>query len=68
MSADRIRPRSWLADEEGPTAVEYAILLALILMVAMSAIRSLGGGAEGRWKVNGDKIRQAISPSAANNS
>lgn len=65
MSVDRIAARNWLADEDGPTSVEYAVLLALILMVAMTAIRSLGGGAEGRWKQNGDKIRNAISPAAA---
>ena len=57
----------WLAADDGPTTVEYAIMLALILLVAIGAIRSLGGGAEGRWKVNGDKIRDAINPARAGN-
>ncbi len=32
----------FLQCEEGPTAVEYAVLLALILMVCFTAIRTFG--------------------------
>lgn len=53
---------NWIRREDGPTVVEYAVLLGLILVVAMTAIRSLGGGVEGRWKHNADRIVSSISP------
>jgi pilus assembly protein Flp/PilA len=31
--------------EDGPTAVEYAVMLALIIVVCIGAITSLGSGA-----------------------
>ncbi len=32
----------FLTEEEGPTAVEYAVMLALIVVVCIAAITSLG--------------------------
>ena len=32
-------------DEDGPTAVEYAVMLALIVIVCLTAIRSVGTNA-----------------------
>ena len=44
--------RRWIAkvaqfirSEEGPTAVEYAVMLALIVVVCIAAISTLGSGA-----------------------
>ena len=34
--------RRFLASEEGPTAVEYAIMLALIILVCLVAIQTVG--------------------------
>jgi pilus assembly protein Flp/PilA len=34
--------RRFLESEEGPTAVEYAIMLALIILVCFIAIQALG--------------------------
>jgi len=34
--------RHLLVSEEGPTAVEYAVMLALIIIVCLIAIQSLG--------------------------
>ncbi len=34
--------REFLASESGPTAVEYAVMLALIIVVAIVAIQLLG--------------------------
>jgi pilus assembly protein Flp/PilA len=34
---------TFLRDESGPTAVEYAVMLALIIVVCVSAITYLGG-------------------------
>ncbi|MEM7477987.1 MAG: Flp family type IVb pilin [Planctomycetota bacterium] len=35
----------FLKAEDGPTAVEYAVMLALIIVVAASAVQSIGDGA-----------------------
>jgi pilus assembly protein Flp/PilA len=37
--------RRFLREEDGPTAVEYAVMLALIIVVCISAITSLGSNA-----------------------
>ena len=34
--------RDFLRQEDGPTAVEYAVMLSLILVVCMAGIRSFG--------------------------
>ena len=36
------RVQRLLACEDGPTAVEYAVMLALIVIVCLAAIRSVG--------------------------
>jgi len=40
---------SFLKREDGPTAVEYAVMLALIIMVCIAAIRSLGSTVSGAF-------------------
>jgi pilus assembly protein Flp/PilA len=35
----------FLQREDGPTAVEYAVMLALIIVVCITAITALGGNA-----------------------
>ena len=37
--------RRLMGSEEGPTAVEYAVMLALIIIVCLAAIRSVGTNA-----------------------
>jgi pilus assembly protein Flp/PilA len=37
--------RRFLVSEDGPTAVEYAVMLALIVIVCLTAIRSIGTNA-----------------------
>lgn len=37
-----LKIRRFLASEDGPTAVEYAVMLALIIIVCLAAISSLG--------------------------
>ena len=39
------RVRDFLAREDGPTAVEYAVMLALIIVVCIAAIGAMGTGA-----------------------
>ncbi|RJP42498.1 MAG: Flp family type IVb pilin [Phycisphaerales bacterium] len=36
------RAREFLKSEDGPTATEYAVMLALIIIVALGAIGTLG--------------------------
>lgn len=40
---------SFLHDEEAATAVEYAVMLALILMTTIGAIGTFGRGTGGLW-------------------
>ena len=39
------RVRSFLKEENGPTAVEYAVMLALIIVVCIAAVSTLGSNA-----------------------
>jgi pilus assembly protein Flp/PilA len=39
------RVKQFLTSEDGPTAVEYAVMLALIIVVCIAAISSLGSSA-----------------------
>ena len=36
---------NFLKDEDGPTAVEYAVMLSLIIVLCIAAIHALGTGA-----------------------
>ncbi len=38
--------RKFLGSEDGPTAVEYAVMLALIVIVCLGAIKSVGTNAK----------------------
>jgi pilus assembly protein Flp/PilA len=40
---------NFLKREDGPTAVEYAVMLALIIVVCITAITSLGTSAKGTF-------------------
>ena len=41
--------RNLLHEESGPTAVEYAVMLALILMSVITAVSAVGSGSGGMW-------------------
>lgn len=43
---------SFLVQDEGTTAVEYSVLLALILMSVIAAIGTLGAESGGMWSGN----------------
>ena len=42
MKALMHRAKQFLVSEDGPTATEYAVMLALIIIVALAAITLLG--------------------------
>ena len=45
-----------LQDESGPTAVEYAVMLALILCVCIGAVSLFGSTASGSWTDTSSKL------------
>jgi pilus assembly protein Flp/PilA len=46
MRASLSRLRRFLLQEDGPTAVEYAVMLALIVVVCLTAIKTVGTNAK----------------------
>jgi pilus assembly protein Flp/PilA len=46
----------FLKDESGPTAVEYAVMLALIIVVCITAITMLGTNANNTFSYVGSKV------------
>jgi pilus assembly protein Flp/PilA len=48
--------RQFLANEEGPTAVEYAVMLALIIVVCLAAITTVGTNASKTFSTVGNKL------------
>ena len=47
---------SFLKNEDGPTAVEYAVMLALIIVVCITAITTLGTNANNTFSYVGTKV------------
>ena len=50
----------FLHDESGPTAVEYAVMLALIIGVCIGAIGLFGTTASGSWQDTSSRIGTAM--------
>jgi pilus assembly protein Flp/PilA len=44
------RCRTFLESEDGPTAVEYAVMLALIVIVCLTAIGEIGSNANTKFQ------------------
>ena len=51
----------FLQAEDGPTAVEYAVMLALIIVVCIAAIQALGTNASSTFTTVGNTIGAASS-------
>ena len=47
---------SFLKNEDGPTAVEYAVMLALIIVVCITAITTLGTNANNTFNYVAGKV------------
>lgn len=47
---------NFLKSEDGPTAVEYAVMLALIIVVCIGAITTLGGNANATFESVGATV------------
>jgi pilus assembly protein Flp/PilA len=52
---------TFLKREDGPTAVEYAVMLALIIVVCIAAITTLGSNASKTFTTVGNTIGAAAS-------
>ena len=48
---------NFLKREDGPTAVEYAVMLALIVVVCIAAITAIGGASNQTFSQVGSAIR-----------
>ena len=49
--------KKFLVSEDGPTAVEYAVMLALIVIVCLTAIQAIGNNANTKF----GQIRDALT-------
>jgi pilus assembly protein Flp/PilA len=50
------RCRNFLISEDGPTSVEYAVMLALIIVVCIGAITTLGTNAKSTFTSVGNAV------------
>jgi pilus assembly protein Flp/PilA len=48
--------RHFLVSEDGPTAVEYAVMLALIVIVCLTAISAIGTSAKTQFNKIADTV------------
>jgi pilus assembly protein Flp/PilA len=53
--------RQFLVSEDGPTAVEYAVMLALIIVVCLTAITAIGTNANATF----NSVATKLNPAAA---
>jgi len=50
------RVREFLVNEDGPTATEYAVMLALIIVACIAAITALGGALSDTFNSLADQV------------
>ena len=48
--------KRFLVSEDGPTAVEYAVMLALIVIVCLTAIQAIGTNANTKFEAVGTAL------------
>lgn len=48
--------KKFMVSEDGPTAVEYAVMLALIVIVCLTAIKAVGTNASDRFNDIKDEL------------
>jgi pilus assembly protein Flp/PilA len=49
--------KRFLVSEDGPTAVEYAVMLALIVIVCLTAIQAIGTNANTKFQAAADALK-----------
>src|SRR3990170_1428075 len=58
MKSLALKVHRFLVSEDGPTAVEYAVMLALIIIVCLTAIKAVGTTANDRFT----DVKNALTP------
>ena len=53
--------RQLLHDEHAATTVEYAVMLALVLLAVFSAITAVGNSTAGLWSTDTNRITNAMN-------
>lgn len=56
-----VKVQRFLKSEDGPTAVEYAVMLALIVIVCLTAIQTIGTEANKSFQKVGTSLQTANS-------
>jgi pilus assembly protein Flp/PilA len=56
MKSLALKVRRFLVAEDGPTAVEYAVMLALIVIVCLGTITTIGTNANAKFKQVSDSL------------
>lgn len=55
--------RRFVNDDQGTTAVEYAVMLALILLVCIVGVAAFGNSQDSYWgRINGQMNTHGIGP------
>lgn len=62
MSTLQEKIKRFIEDESGPTAVEYAVMLALIIGTAIGAVTIFGQSTADVWTGNSTSIESAFTP------
>jgi len=50
------RAKAFIKSEDGPTATEYAVMLALIIVVVISAVKTIGTKANAQFANVGNNL------------
>lgn len=56
MKSLAMKVQRFLVSEDGPTAVEYAVMLALIVIVCLGAITTIGTNADAKFQEASDAL------------
>ncbi|MDY0166198.1 MAG: Flp family type IVb pilin [Thermoguttaceae bacterium] len=59
MKSLAMKVHRFLVSEDGPTAVEYAVMLALIVIVCLTAITAIGSQANATFETIGTELENA---------
>ncbi len=65
MKALAKKVHRFLVSEDGPTAVEYAVMLALIVIVCLAAIQAIGSNANTTFDTISDQLAGSSSTSGS---
>lgn len=62
MKTFALSVKKFLVSEDGPTAVEYAVMLALIIIVCIGAVQAIGTNASTKFQASADALVAPATP------